>query len=215
MTKTPFLQEVPSLDFHKTVQSAPFTAERPTRQEAESAVRTLIRWAGDDPNREGLIDTPKRVVKAYEEFFAGYQADPKEILNKVFYETNNYDEVITLSNIRLESMCEHHIVPIIGKAHVAYLPDKRVIGISKLARLVEIFAKRLQIQEKLTTQIANSINDILQPRGVAVYIEAAHQCITTRGIHKTEASMITTQMLGVFRENAAIRNDFLSMARKC
>ncbi|MCK5297167.1 MAG: GTP cyclohydrolase I FolE [Alphaproteobacteria bacterium] len=189
--------------------------EHPTRQEAEKAVRTLIRWVGDDPDREGLIDTPKRVVKAYEEFFAGYQANPEEVLNKVFYETNGYDEVVTLSNIRLESMCEHHMVPIIGKVHIAYMPDKRVIGISKLARIVELFAKRLQIQEKLTAQIANNINDILQPKGVAVHIEASHQCITTRGVHKTEASMITRQMLGVFKDNAAIRNDFLNMTMKC
>ncbi|HVO16812.1 MAG TPA: GTP cyclohydrolase I FolE, partial [Alphaproteobacteria bacterium] len=165
----------------ETVSAA---AARPTREQAEEAVRTLIRWAGDDPQREGLRDTPRRVAKAYEEFFAGYQVDAEDILRRTFSETNGYDEMVVLRDIRFESHCEHHIAPIIGKAHIAYMPDKRVIGISKLARLVEVFSKRLQIQEKMTAQIANAIHDVLQPKGVAVVVEGAHQCMTTRGIHK-------------------------------
>src|SRR4029450_5353639 len=157
---------------------------RPSREEAEAAVRTLIRWAGDDPDREGLIGTPDRVVRSYEEFFAGYDDDPSEMLQRTFEEVEGYDEVVVLRDIRLESHCEHHMVPIIGRVHVGYLPDKRVVGISKLARVLEVYAKRLQIQEKLTAQVANCINDVLRPKGVAVVIEAAHQCMTTRGIHK-------------------------------
>jgi len=185
--------------------------ERPSRVEAEEAVRTLIRWAGDDPSREGLIGTPDRVVRSYEEFFAGYAEDPVEILQRTFEETDGYDEMIVLRDIRLESYCEHHIVPIIGKAHVAYLPGRRVVGISKLARVVEIYAKRLQIQEKLTAQVANTLNTVLEPRGVAVVIEAAHQCMTTRGIRKPGVTMVTSRMLGAFREDAMTRREFLSM----
>jgi GTP cyclohydrolase I len=157
---------------------------RPSRDEAEAAVRTLLRWAGDDPSREGLIDTPARVVRAYEEFFAGYDVDPVDLLARSFEETDGYDEMVVLRDIRLESHCEHHMVPIIGRAHIAYLPAGRVVGISKLARVLEVYAKRLQIQEKLTAQVANCINDVLAPKGVAVVVEAAHQCMTTRGIHK-------------------------------
>ncbi|MBE1237821.1 GTP cyclohydrolase I FolE [Phaeovibrio sulfidiphilus] len=183
----------------------------PTREEAEAAVRTLIRWAGDDPEREGLVDTPKRVVKAYEEFFAGYGIDTRDILARTFEEVENYDELILLRDIRLESYCEHHMVPIIGKAHIAYLPDRRVVGISKLARLLEVYARRLQIQEKMTRQIANTIQDVLQPRGVGVVIEATHQCITTRGVHKPGVSMVTSCMLGAFRENPDTRREFLAL----
>ncbi len=185
--------------------------ERPSRAEAEEAVRTLLRWAGDDPDREGLMGTPDRVVRAYEEFFSGYDQDPTEILHRTFEETDGYDEMVLLRDIRLESHCEHHVVPIIGKAHVAYLPDRRVVGISKLARVVEIYARRLQIQEKLTAQIANTINDVLQPKGVAVVIEAAHQCMTTRGIHKPGVTMVTSRMLGEFRDNPATRREFMAL----
>lgn len=183
----------------------------PTREEAEEAVRTLIRWAGDDPAREGLVGTPDRVVRAYEEFFAGYAQDPVDILQRTFEETDGYDEMVVLRDIRLESHCEHHMVPIIGKVHIAYLPERRVVGISKLARVIEVFAKRLQIQEKLTAQIANTINDILQPKGVAVVIEAAHQCMTTRGIHKAGVTMVTSRMLGAFRDNPATRREFMAL----
>ena len=184
---------------------------KPSRSEAESAVRTLIRWAGDDPEREGLVDTPDRVVRAYEEFFAGYAADPKAILERTFEEVEGYDEIVLLRDIRLESHCEHHMVPIIGKAHVAYMPHRRVVGISKLARLVEAYAKRLQIQEKLTSQVANAIDEILQPLGTAVVIEAAHQCMTTRGVQKAGVTMVTSRMLGTFRENGETRREFLAM----
>jgi GTP cyclohydrolase I len=184
---------------------------KPSREEAEDAVRTLLRWAGDDPNREGLIDTPARVVRSYEEFFAGYEADPKDLLNRTFEEIDGYDEMVLLKDIRFESHCEHHMAPIIGKAHIAYLPRTRVIGISKLARLVQMFAKRLTIQEKMTSQIANTLNEVLQPQGVAVVIEAAHQCMTTRGVHKPGVSMITSRMLGAFRDNPSTRREFLSM----
>jgi GTP cyclohydrolase I len=185
--------------------------ERPTRDEAQAAVRTLLRWAGDDPDREGLLGTPDRVVRAYEEWFAGYFEDPVEILQRTFEETDGYDEMVVLRDIRFESYCEHHVAPIIGIAHVGYLPDRRVVGISKLARIVEIYAKRLQIQEKMTAQIANAIAGVLMPRGVGVVIEATHQCMTTRGIHKPGVAMITSQMLGDFRENPATRREFLSM----
>jgi len=187
---------------------------RPTRAEAEAAVRTLIAWAGDNPDREGLIGTPERVARAYEEFFAGYQADPASLLARTFEETEAYDEMIVLRDIRLESHCEHHIVPIIGRAHVGYLPAGRVVGISKLARVVEAYAKRMQIQEKLTAQIADTIEAVLKPRGVAVVIEAAHQCMTTRGIHKPGVSMVTSRMLGAFRTDPATRREFLSMIAK-
>jgi len=184
---------------------------RPTRTQAEEAVRTLIRWAGDDPSREGLADTPARVARAYEEFFSGYEEDPSEILRRTFEETDGYDEMVLLRDIRLESHCEHHMVPIIGKAHVAYLPGSRVVGISKLARVVEIYARRLQIQEKLTAQIANTLQDVLNPRGVAVVIEAAHECMTTRGVRKPGVTMVTSRMLGAFRENAATRREFMAL----
>jgi GTP cyclohydrolase I len=184
---------------------------RPSREEAEEAVRTLLRWAGDDPTREGLVDTPARVVRAYEEFFAGYALDPVALLERTFEETDGYDEIVLLRDIRLESHCEHHMVPIIGRAHVAYLPHRRVVGISKLARLVEAYAKRFQIQEKLTAQIANTIQDVLQPRGVAVMIEAAHQCMTTRGVHKPGATMVTSRMLGAFRDDSNTRRELLAM----
>lgn len=184
---------------------------RPTREAAESAVRTLIEWAGDDPNREGLVGTPDRVVRAYEEFYAGYAEDPKAVLERTFEEAAGYDEIVMLRDIRLESHCEHHMVPIIGRAHVAYLPEGRVVGISKLARLVEIYAKRLQIQEVLTAQIADTINEVLKPKGVAVIIEAAHQCMTTRGIKKPGTVTITSRMLGCFRTDPATRSEFLAM----
>ncbi len=184
---------------------------RPSRDEAEEAVRTLLRWAGDDPNREGLVDTPARVVRSYEEFFAGYSLDPVAILERTFEETDGYDEIVLLRDIRLESHCEHHMVPIIGRAHVAYLPHRRVVGISKLARVVEAYAKRFQIQEKLTAQIANTIQSVLQPRGVAVMIEAAHQCMTTRGVHKPGATMVTSRMLGAFRDDSNTRRELLAM----
>ena len=183
----------------------------PTREQAEEAVRTLIRWAGDDPNREGLLDTPDRVTRAYEEFFAGYAEDPRGILERTFEETGGYDEMVLLRDIRLESHCEHHMVPILGRAHIAYLPHRRVVGISKLARVMECYAKRLQIQEKLTSQLANAINEVLEPLGVAVVIEAAHQCMTTRGVHKPGVTMVTSRMLGVFRDNESTRREFLAM----
>lgn len=184
---------------------------RPNRAEAEEAVRTLLRWAGEDPNREGLQDTPKRVVKSYQEFFRGYQENPADILSRTFDETEGYDDMILLKDILLESHCEHHMVPITGKAHVAYLPHSRVVGISKLARVVDAYAKRFQIQEKLTVQIATTIQDVLQPRGVAVVIEANHQCISTRGVHKPGVSMVTSHMTGAFRTDPATRREFLAM----
>jgi GTP cyclohydrolase I len=187
------------------------TTDRPTREEAEEAVRTLLRWAGDDPSREGLIDTPGRVVRSYEEFFSGYAVDPVALLERTFEETDGYDEIVLLRDIRLESHCEHHMVPIIGRAHVAYLPYRRVVGISKLARLVDAYAARLQIQEKLTAQIANTIQQVLEPRGVAVVIEAAHQCMTTRGVHKPGVTMVTSRMLGAFRDDPTTRREVLAM----
>jgi GTP cyclohydrolase I len=187
---------------------------RPSMQEAEEAVRVLIRWAGDNPAREGLLDTPARVVHSYKEFFAGYQADPRELLMRTFSEVDGYDEMIVLKNIRFESYCEHHMVPIIGRAHVAYLPEHRVVGISKLARLVDAFAKRLQIQEKMTVQIADTLNEVLQPKGVAVMLEAAHQCMSTRGVHKAGTDMVTSRMLGSFRTDPSTRREFLSIVRK-
>jgi GTP cyclohydrolase IA len=187
-------------------------ASRPvSREQAEEAVRTLLRWAGDNPDREGLLDTPKRVAKAYREFFRGYDEDPRAVLERTFSETEGYDEMVMLRGVRFESHCEHHIVPIIGRAHIAYLPDKRVVGISKLARVVEAFSKRLQIQEKLTAQIADTIQQVLQPRGVAVVLEAQHHCMTTRGVHQTGVSMVTSRMLGAFRDDAEQRREFLAM----
>jgi GTP cyclohydrolase I len=190
-----------------------FKAEigRPSRAEAKAAVRTLLRWAGDNPAREGLAGTPDRVVRSYEEFFAGYGVDPVSLLERTFEETDGYDEMVILRDIRLESHCEHHMVPIVGKAHVAYLPGKRVVGISKLARMVEVYAKRLQLQEKLTAQVANTIQTVLQPRGVAVVIEAAHQCMTTRGVHKSDVTIVTSRMLGAFRDDPCTRREFLMM----
>ena len=185
--------------------------KKPSREEAEAAVRTLISWAGDDPSREGLLETPKRVVKSYEEFYGGYDKDPKEILSKVFEEIEGYDEIVLVKDIPLQSHCEHHMVPIIGKAHVAYLPDQRVVGLSKLARVVDMFGKRLQTQETMTAQIADTINDVLQPKGVAVVIDAEHQCMSSRGVHKHGSSTITSRMLGVFRENQKSRMEFLNL----
>ncbi len=184
---------------------------RPTRDDAMQAVRTLIRWAGDDPQREGLLGTPDRVVRSYEEFFAGYDEEPIVILSRTFEEISGYDEVVVLRDIPFESHCEHHMVPIIGKAHVGYLPDRRVVGISKLARVVDIYARRLQIQEKMTAEIANTILVALQPKGVAVVIEAAHECMTTRGVHRPGVSMVTSQMLGVFRDDPSTRREFLAL----
>ena len=192
-------------------RAAPALPDRPDRGEAENAVRTLIRWAGDDPDREGLLDTPSRVVRAYEEFFAGYLEDPVQLLSRTFGEVDGYDEMVVMTDIRFESHCEHHMVPIIGKAHVAYLPGRRVVGISKLARLVDLYAKRLQIQERMTVQIADTLNDVLQPKGVAVVIEGSHQCMTTRGVHKPGSAMVTSRMLGAFRDDPSTRREFLAM----
>jgi GTP cyclohydrolase I len=186
-------------------------SDRPSREEAEAAVRVLIKWAGDDPAREGLIDTPARVVRSYEEFFAGYAQNPRDILARTFSEVQGYDEMIVLKDIRFESYCEHHMVPIIGRAHVAYLPRERVVGISKLARLVDAFAKRLQIQEKMTAQIADTLEEVLQPLGVGVILEASHQCMSTRGVHKAGASMVTSRMLGTFRDDPSTRREFLAI----
>ena len=186
-------------------------AIKPTREEAEEAVRTLICWTGDNPDREGLIETPKRVVKAYEEFFEGYDMDPEEVLQKTFEEVQGYDDAVIVRNIRVESHCEHHIVPILGVAHIGYIPNNRVVGISKLARVVEIFGKRLQTQETMTAQIADTIQKVLEPKGVAVVVDASHQCMTTRGIHKTESSTITSRMLGAFRENPETRSEFMNL----
>ncbi|WP_368623129.1 GTP cyclohydrolase I FolE [Paraburkholderia sp. BR13444] len=183
----------------------------PTMDQAEEAVRTLIRWAGDNPEREGLIQTPARVARAYREFFSGYESDPMQILATTFSEVDGYDEMVVLKDIRFESYCEHHMVPIIGRAHVAYLPEHRVVGISKLARLVDVYAKRLQIQEKMTVQIADALNTVLQPKGVAVILEAAHQCMSTRGVHKPGASLVTSRMLGAFRDDHSTRREFLSI----
>ncbi len=188
--------------------------EKPSHEAAAAAVRTLIRWAGDDPDREGLVDTPARVLRGYEEFFSGYDIDPVAYLQRTFEETDGYDEMVVLRDIRIESYCEHHIVPIIGTAHVAYLPDRRVVGISKLVRVVDAYARRLQIQEKMTAQIANTINQVLMPRGVAVVIEAYHQCMTTRGVHKSEVAMVTSQMIGAFRQNPTTRREFLAVIGK-
>src|SRR5215213_9756799 len=184
--------------------------QRPSRGEAEDAIRTLIRWAGDDPNRPGMVGTPARVARAYEEWFAGYNEDPREYLNRTFEEIAGYDEVVVLRDIAFESHCEHHMAPIIGRVHIGYLPRDRVVGISKLARLVDVYAKRLQVQEKMTAEIANCLNSVLKPYGVGVVVEAAHECMTTRGVHKTEVTMVTSQMLGVFRKRLETRQEFLS-----
>lgn len=184
---------------------------RPSRAEAEAAVDTLLRWAGDDPAREGLIDTPARVARAYEDFFVGYGQDPLEILQRTFAEVEGYDEMVVLRDVRVTSHCEHHMTPILGRAHVAYMPDRRVVGISKLARVVDAYAKRLQIQEKMTAQVANAIQDVLEPKGVAVVIEAEHQCMTTRGVQKPGTTMVTSRMLGMFRSSDATRREFLAL----
>ncbi|MGN6706605.1 MAG: GTP cyclohydrolase I FolE [Rhodanobacter sp.] len=180
-----------------------------SQQQAEDAVRTLLRWAGDDPTREGLLDTPKRVTKAYRDWFSGYESDPAEFLRRTFEEVAGYDQMVVLRDIQFESHCEHHLAPIIGRAHVGYMPTNRVVGISKLARVVDGFARRLQVQEKLTAQIAQCIQETLQPSGVAVVIDASHQCMTTRGVHKRGVSMVTSQMLGSFRDDVRTRNEFL------
>lgn len=187
--------------------------KRPTTEEAEEAVRTLIRWAGDDPEREGLLDTPARVARSYGEFFSGYNTNPEELLSRTFKEVENYDEMIVLRDIRFSSHCEHHMVPFTGSAHVAYLPDKKVVGISKLARLVDAYANRLQIQEKMTAQIANALNEVLQPKGVAVVVAAIHQCMTTRGVHKEGVTMQTSHMLGRFRSDPRTRQEFFHLIR--
>jgi len=194
---------------HRKGKTKPPVA-RPSRAEAEEAVRTLLRWAGEEPEREGLDGTPARVVRAYEEWFAGYGEDPAELLQRTFEEAGGYDEIVLLRDIRFESHCEHHMAPIIGRAHIGYLPRNRVVGISKLARLVEVYAKRLQIQERMTAEIANTIDRVLNPHGVAVVIEGTHTCMTTRGVHKSQATMVTSRMLGVFRDNPETRQEFLS-----
>jgi GTP cyclohydrolase I len=191
-------------------KSAP-RIQRPRQEDAEEAVRTLIRWAGDDPQREGLLGTPDRVVRAWREFFRGYDQEPNAILKRTFEETDGYDEMIVLKDMRFESHCEHHLAPIIGRAHIAYLPHHRVVGISKLARLLDCYAKRLQIQEKMTAQIANTLQEVLQPRGVAVVVDASHQCMTTRGVHKPGTSMVTSRMLGAFRTDPSTRREFLAI----
>ena len=185
--------------------------EKPSREEALAAVKTLISWAGDDPTREGLVETPDRVIRAYREFFAGYEEDPEQVLAKTFVEVEGYDDAVIVRNIRVESHCEHHMVPILGVAHVGYIPNKRVVGISKLARIVDIFGKRLQTQETMTAQIADTINRVLEPKGVAVVIDAGHQCMSTRGIHKTESSTITSRMLGIFRDKPETREEFMHL----
>ena len=184
--------------------------DRPSQSEAEDAVRTLIRWMGDNPNREGLLDTPKRVVRSYGELFNGYTKNPEDFLSRTFTETNGYTDMVLLRDIRIESYCEHHLLPIIGRAHVAYVPNGRVVGISKLARTVELFSKRLQIQEKLTAQIAHAINESLKPKGVAVIIDAVHECMTTRGVHKPGVSMVTKTLLGCFNNDKELRLDLLT-----
>ena len=184
---------------------------RPSAEEAMEAVKTLLAYAGDDPLREGLLETPKRVIKSYDEFFGGYHEDPEEVLAKTFEQVEGYDEMVIVKGIRVESHCQHHMAPIIGVAHVGYIPDNRVVGISKLARIVDIFGKRLQTQETMTAQVADTINNVLKPKGVAVVIDAAHQCMTTRGIHKTETSTVTSRMLGAFKENASTRTEFMNL----
>src|ERR1700733_1967237 len=200
------------LNAKRSAAKSPVSAqpERATREEAEAAVRTLIRWSGDDPDREGLRATPSRVVRAYEEWFAGYKDHPRDYLKRTFEETGGYDEVVVLRDIRFESHCEHHMAPGIGRVHIGYLPRNRVVGISKLARLVEVYARRLQIQEKMTAEIASCLDAVLKPHGVAVVTEGTHQCMTTRGVHKPGVTMVTSRMVGVFRDNAETRQEFLS-----
>ena len=195
-------------------EQARATNARPSFAEAEEAIRTLIKWAGDDPNREGLVDTPNRVARAYEEFFAGYWENPVDLLERTFEEVEGYDEMVVLKDIRFESHCEHHMVPIIGRAHIGYLPKNRVVGISKLARVMEVYAKRLQIQEKFTAQVANAIQDVLQPVGVGVVVEAAHQCMTTRGVRKPGVTMVTSALRGTFKSDPQTRKEFLDLIRQ-
>ena len=195
----------------RNARAAGAASRRPSRADVEAAVRTLIRWAGDDPDREGLVGTPGRVVRSYEEFFRGYDSDPVELLKRTFEEVDGYDEMVVLRDIRFESHCEHHMVPIIGRAHIAYLPDRRVVGISKLARVLEVYSHRLQSQEKLTVQVATTIDQVLQPKGVAVVLDGAHQCMTTRGVHKPGMSMVTSHMLGAFRADQSTRREFLAI----
>ncbi len=204
------MSEVPKVAPFSAVRPKP-SEPRPSREEAERAIRTLLLWAGDDPTREGLSDTPARVARAYEDWFSGYNEDPEEFLLRTFEEVEGYDDMIVLRDIRFESHCEHHLAPIIGRAHIGYLPDNKVVGISKLARVVETYARRLQVQEKMNAQIAHCIQKVLEPRGVAVVIEAVHQCMTTRGVHKTGVSMVTSSMLGEFRKNPLTRREFLSV----
>jgi GTP cyclohydrolase I len=193
------------------VEIVPPAPARPAREEAEEAIRTLLRWAGDDPSREGLRETPERVARAFEDWFSGYAVDPEEFMRRTFEEVEGYDDMIVLRDIRFESHCEHHLAPIIGRAHIGYLPTNKVVGISKLARVVEAYARRLQVQEKMNAQIANTIQKVLEPKGVAVVIEATHQCMTTRGVHKPGVSMVTSTMLGDFRTNPLTRREFLSV----
>jgi GTP cyclohydrolase I len=200
---------VHALDRARTL---PPETQKPSRAEVEAAFRTIIRWTGDHPERDGLLETPARVTRAFEEFFAGYDQDPTEILEKTFEEIEGYDEMIVLGGIRFESHCEHHMAPILGQAWVAYIPNGRVVGISKLARIVDVYARRLQIQEKMTAQIANTINEVLKPQGVGVIIKASHHCMTTRGVHKPDTDLVTSRMLGCFRDNALTRQEFLGMA---
>ena len=185
-------------------------SRRPSQAEAEAAVRTLIRWAGDDPRREGLRDTPGRVVRAYQEWFAGYDEDPNDLLQRTFEEVGGYDEIVVLRDIHFHSHCEHHLAPIIGRVHVAYLPDRRVVGISKLARLVDLYARRMQIQERMTAEIAGTLDQVLRPHGVAVVVEGVHGCMTTRGVGKRDSTMVTSRMLGAFRDQPQTRHEFLA-----
>lgn len=201
---------MPNATILKGPGGAPSGDHRPSRGEAEDAVRTLIRWAGDDPAREGLLDTPARVARAYEELFVGYHQDPGEILSTTFAETENYDDMVLLKDIKFESTCEHHMLPVIGVAHVAYIPRDRVVGISKLARLVHLYGKRLQIQEKMTSQIAQAIEDALAPKGVAVVVDAVHECMTNRGVHTHGSSLVTRRFLGDFETDSALRRDFMA-----
>lgn len=207
-------QNVHTLGVHNAgrTKDAPNENPRPSRSDVEAAVRTIIRWTGDDPQRDGLIETPSRVTRSFEEFFAGYAQDPVDILQKTFEEIEGYDEMIMLRAIPFESHCEHHMSPIIGRAWIAYIPNGRVVGISKLARVVDVYAKRLQIQEKMTAQIANTINDVLKPQGVGVIIKAAHHCMSTRGVHKADTDLVTSRMLGCFRDNVMTRQEFLGTA---
>ncbi len=193
--------------------ASPADVNRPTREEAEAAVRTLIEWTGDNPDREGLVDTPARVIRSYDEFFAGYQEDAAEMLARTFEEVDGYDDMVLLKNIRVESYCEHHIVPILGTASIAYFPDRKVVGISKLARVIDIFAKRLQTQETMTAQIAETIQTILEPKGVALIVDAQHQCMTTRGVRKPGVSMVTTRFTGIFADDPQLQTRFLTQVQ--